>query len=78
MESMINNTNTVIEKDAQKKTQDKTIRFLVISLIITLIVCVITFSAQGYFMNKKSEATIKELGSLYMRSCCLQKRMKKP
>ncbi|WP_425754884.1 response regulator [Ihubacter sp. rT4E-8] len=68
MESMINNTNTVIEKDAQKKTQDKTIRFLVISLIITLIVCVITFSAQGYFMNKKSEATIKELGSLYMEN----------
>ncbi|MCM1388348.1 MAG: response regulator [Bacillus sp. (in: Bacteria)] len=46
--------------------QNKTIRFLVISLILVIAVCTGTFALQVRDMNEKSANTMNEVGEIYM------------
>ncbi len=46
--------------------QNKTMRFLKVSLIIVIVACVVLFTSLGLYMNKKSEDAIDDVGTIYM------------
>lgn len=46
--------------------RNKTMKFLTVSLITVIIVCIVLFTALGFFMNKKSDETLNEMGTIYM------------
>lgn len=46
--------------------RNKTMNFLTVSIITIIIACIILFAALGIFMNKKSDETLSEMGTIYM------------
>lgn len=46
--------------------KNKTMKFLTVSIITVIIVCIVLFTALGIFMNKKSDETLNEMGTIYM------------
>lgn len=46
--------------------KNKTMKFLTASIITVIIACIILFTALGIFMNKKSDETLNEMGTIYM------------
>ena len=46
--------------------KNKTMNFLTLSIITVIIACIILFAALGIFMNKKSDETLSEMGTIYM------------
>lgn len=46
--------------------KNKTMNFLTASIITVVIACIILFTALGIFMNRKSDDTLSEMGSIYM------------
>lgn len=46
--------------------KDKTMKFLVVSIITVIVACIILFVALGIFMNKKSDETLNDMGTIYM------------
>lgn len=46
--------------------RNKTMNFLTVSIITVIIACIILFAALGIFMNKKSDETLSEMGTIYM------------
>ena len=46
--------------------KNKTMNFLTLSIITVIIACIILFAALGIFMNKKSDETLNEMGTIYM------------
>lgn len=51
-----------------KDSRNGIMRFLMISLILIFVLCVFIFSFLALFMNKKSEETISDIGTVYMTS----------
>ena len=50
----------------KKRVEDKSIRFLIVSIIGAVILTVGLFTSLSTYMNKKSADTIEEVGKLYM------------
>lgn len=46
--------------------KNKTMNFLTASIITVIIACIILFTALGFFMNKKSDETLNDMGAIYM------------
>lgn len=46
--------------------KNKTMNFLTASIITVVIACIILFTALGIFMNRKSDDTLSEMGTIYM------------
>lgn len=46
--------------------KNKTMNFLTVSIVIVIAACIILFVALGIFMNKKSDETLNDMGTIYM------------
>ncbi len=51
-----------------KESRNGVMRFLMLSLVLILVLCVFIFSFLALFMNRKSEQTISDIGTVYMSS----------
>lgn len=50
----------------ENQMRNKTMKFLTVSIIAVIIICIVLFTALGFFMNKKSDETLNEMGTIYM------------